>query len=292
MRERFFDVIWKLLWPIRLYLRHFPYPRGKGILLRHLVVPLLPPSGAEFLLPVPGGGSVRVGYRETLGLSSLLHGTFEKGELEFVSQYLQPGNTVMDIGANIGLFAVVMGRAIGQTGVVIAFDPVPSNIRRLKSNLDGNGISAKAVYELALGSANEHIDLMMSDDTAYASMHKVEHGFGNGQVIQVGVRRLDDVWHERGRPAISFVKMDVEGAELEVIRGGVEMLAQCRPTMLIEANTSEHLARLNEALKPFGYRHIHPDGFVQHNHLFICPPASLEASRTGWVQGSHADSVE
>jgi FkbM family methyltransferase len=271
MRKKFFNYIWTLLWPIRLYLRNFPYPRGKGILLRYLVIPLLPPKGVEFLLSVPSGGSVRVGYRETLGLSSLLYGTFEKGELEFVSQYLRHGNTVMDIGANIGLFAVVMGRTIGQTGVVIAFDPVPNNIVRLKSNLNENGISAEAVYELALGSANELMELKMSDDTAYASMHKVEYGFGNGQVIQVSVKRLDDVWHERGRPMISFIKMDVEGAELEIIKGGVEMLTQCHPTMLIEANTPQYLAKLNEALQPFGYRHVHPDGFLQHNHLFICP---------------------
>jgi len=271
MRKKLFGFTWTLLWPIRLYLCHFPYPRGKGLLLRYLVLPLLPPKGVGFLLPVPSGGSVRVDYRETLGLSSLLYGTFEKGELEFASQYLQPGNTVMDIGANIGLFAVVMGRTVGQAGVVIAFDPVPSNIVRLKSNLNENGISAAAVYELALGSTNEQMELKMSDDTAYASIHKVEHDLGNGQVIQVSVKRLDDVWHERGRPAISFIKMDVEGAELEVIKGGEAMLSECHPTMLIEANTPQRLAKLKEALQPFNYRHIHPDGFLQHNHLFICP---------------------
>lgn len=240
-------------------------------MLRYLLTPLLPPKDTEFLLTVPGGGSVQVGYRETLGLSSLLYGTFEKGELEFVSQYLRHGDTAMDIGANIGLFAVVMGRTIGQRGEVIAFDPVPTNIVRLKSNLNRNGISAEAVYELALGSSNGQMELKMSDDTAYASMHKVEYGFGNGKVIQVNVKRLDDIWNERGRPMISFIKMDVEGAEVEVIKGAGEMLAQCHPTMLIEANTPQHLAKLMEALQPFGYRHIHPAGFLQHNHLFICP---------------------
>jgi FkbM family methyltransferase len=271
MREKSFDVIWRLLWPIRLYLNHFPYPRGKGILLRYLLIPFMPPKGSEFILHVPSNGSVRVGYRETLGLSSLLYGTFEKGELEFVSQYLRPGNAVMDIGANIGLFSVVMGRTIGQTGVVIAFDPVPANITRLKSNLNENGISTDGVYELALGSTNGKMELKMSDDTAYASMHTVEHGLENGQIIQVNVKRLDDVWNERGRPMISFIKMDVEGAELEVIEGSGEMIAQCHPTMLIEANTNQHLVKLNEMLQPYGYRHIQPDGFVLHNHLFIFP---------------------
>lgn len=271
MREKLFKYIWKLLWPIRIYLRHFPYPRGKGILLRYLVIPLLPHKGAEFLLNLPGGGSVCVGYRETLGLSSLLYGTFEKGELEFVSQYLQLGNTVMDIGANIGFFSVVMGRSIGRTGMVFAFDPVPTNIARLKFNLDSNGISSDRVYELALGSANGQMELQISDDTAYASLHKVAYGSGNGQIIQVSVKKLDDVWHEAGRPMISFIKIDVEGAELEVIKGGAEMLSHCRPTILIEANTHQHLAKLIEALLPYGYRHIHPDGFLPHNHLFICP---------------------
>jgi len=271
LRERWFTFIWGFLYPLRQYLRLFPFHRGKGILLRNLVIPLLPPKGAEFVLNVPGDGVVRVGYRETLGWSSLLYGTFEKEELEFVCRYVRRGESVMDIGANIGLFAVVMGRTVGQDGTVITFDPVPSHIVRLQANLKENGISAEAVYELALGSTNGQMSLKMSDDTAYASMHEVEHGFGNGNVIQVNVRRLDDVWHERGTPMVSFIKMDVEGAELEVIEGGQEMLAHCHPTMLIEANTTQHLAKLKEALQPLGYRHIHPAGFLQHNHLFICP---------------------
>ena len=271
MRERFFVVIWALLWPARCYIRHFPYPRGKGILLRYLVVPLLPPKGVEFLLPVPGGGSVRVGYRETLGLSSLLYGTFEKGELEFATRYLRPGNIVMDIGANIGLFSVVMGRAVGHDGEVIAFDPVPKNVVRLMSNLVENDISAESVYEIALGAVNKKIDLQMSNDSAYASIHTVEHGFGNGRVLQVDSRKLDDVWQEKGSPMISFVKIDVEGAEIDVITGGVEMITQCHPTLLIEANTRRHLDQLKVTLQPFGYHYIHPDTFLGHNHLFICP---------------------
>lgn len=49
------------------------------------------------------------------------------------------------------------------------------------------------------------------------------------------------------------------------------MLIRCHPTMLIEANTPYRLAKMIEAFQPYGYRHIHPDGFLQHNHLFICP---------------------
>ena len=73
-RERLFPLIWSLLLPIRLYLSSFPVQRGKGILLRHVVTPLLPPPGAEFELRLPGEVRIALRYRETLGLSSLLYG--------------------------------------------------------------------------------------------------------------------------------------------------------------------------------------------------------------------------
>ena len=108
IRERLFPLIWLLLYPVRLYLRRFPIQRGKGILLRRVIMPLLPRAEAEFDLPVPPGAArVGVRYRETLGLSSLLYGTFELAELNFVSQYLRPGERAIDIGANVGIFSVV-----------------------------------------------------------------------------------------------------------------------------------------------------------------------------------------
>lgn len=241
------------------------------MLLRYILIPLLPPRGVEYKLRVPGEGIVRIGYRETLGWSSLLYGLFERDELEFVSRYLRPGEVVMDAGANVGLFSVVMGRAVGRNGAVFAFDPVPTNIARLRANLKENGIDASGVFEVALGSANGQMDLKMSDDTAYASIQVVQSGFDNGLTIPVKVKKLDDVWEELRRPPVSFLKMDVEGAEVEVITGSRGMLAACHPTLLVEANTSQHLAMLKAALEPFGYRHIHPEGFQDHNHLFVCP---------------------
>lgn len=270
LRERLFPIIWTLLYPLRLYLRHFLFHRGKGILLRHLVTPLLPPGNAEFDFVVPGGANVALRYRETLGLSSLLYGTFERAELTFVNRYLQPGDLAMDIGANVGIFSVVMGKAVGAKGRVFAFEPVPSNISRLENNLKKNGLGNVQVLAMALGASDGEMMLQMAKDAAYHSLGKVESGFRGDAEMAVRVRGLDGVWEELGRPDIALVKMDVEGAESDVLLGASNFLATCRPLVLIEANTVEHLNVLREKLSVLGYQHKHPDGFVVHNHIFYC----------------------
>ena len=277
-RQRLFPLIWAVLYPLRRYLTRFPLQRGKGILLRRILTPLLPPGDAEFDLAVPPHNA-RVGlrYRETLGLSSLLYGTFERAELNFVSQYLRPGDSAMDIGANVGIFSVVMGATVGTQGAVYAFEPVAANVLRLEKNLQKNTLGNVEVFPLALGASDGELQLRMAIDPAYASLREVEAGFGNGTNVPIQVRRLDGVWEALGSPPISLVKIDVEGAEMDVLRGAMNFLTTCRPTLLVEANSVRELDLLRTHLCGLGYQHLRPEGFVSMNHVFIFP-ASLQAN--------------
>ncbi len=277
-RERLFSLIWALLYPLRLYLRYFPIQRGKGIVLRHILTPLLPPASAEFDLRVPGEAKVSLSYRETLGLSSLLYGTFEKTELSFVSRYVRQGDTAFDIGANVGIFSVVLGAIVGKSGHVVAIEPVSENVSRLKRNLAKNDLDNVNVMPLALGAAEGRLLLHLAKDAAYHSLGVVEKAFSADEVIFVEVRRLDDVWSEMGCPVVSFVKIDVEGAEGDVLRGAEAFLKACCPVLLIEANTKEHLGDLSGRLGALGYVYSHPDGFAPHNHLFYCEASTERLS--------------
>lgn len=269
-RSRFFPAIWAVLLPVRLYLRSFPIQRGKGILLRYLVTPLLPPADVEFELGLPAGAKIALRYRETLGLSSLLYGTFELAELKFAEQVLSTGATALDIGANVGIFSVVMAAKAGANGRVFSFEPLPANVVRLKKNLRRNGLADSGVFAVALGQADGEMRLRLAHDPAYPSLHEVEGGLADGTDVQVQVRRLDAVWEELGMPDVAFVKMDVEGAEADVLKGGARFLGTCRPTMLIEANSESQLAALRSILSAYGYRDRQPEGFAPHNHIFFC----------------------
>jgi len=254
-----------------MYLRYFPIQRGKGMLLRHGVLPWLPPAGVEYELPLPGNGTIRLQYRETLGLSSLLYGTFENAELKFVGRYLKPGDCAFDIGANVGVFSVVLGRATASHGCVLAFEPVPANATRLKQNLERNQLPNVQVHPIALGSSEAELEIHLAGDSAYHSFGPVEKPFRSLHVLPVRVRRLDDVWHELGRPNVAFLKIDVEGAEDDVLAGGLECLASCQPVVLIEANTTEHLMRLKKRFFSLNFINFKPATFVTHNYLFHPP---------------------
>lgn len=268
LREKLFPYLWGLLMPIRLYLRSFPLQRGKGILLRHVVMPILPPQGAEFETQLPGGADISLQYRETLGWSSLLYGTFELAELEFVKKQLRPGDIVLDIGANVGLYSVLMGVAVGQSGCVFSFEPSPANVLRLRKNLERNNLSTANVFPCALGESDGQMVLHLAEDPAYPSLVEVESGLSNGTDIAVQVNSLDGVWEKSGRPMVSFAKIDVEGAEIAVIRGASNFLSVCKPMMLIEANSPQQLEQISGLLRPLGYESMQPDGFALHNHIF------------------------
>lgn len=268
-----FAWIWNILWPVRYYLRNFPIQRGKGLLLRHVLLPMLPAAPAQFETELAGGARIRLQYRETLGWSSLLYGPFEDAELRYLTQMVQPGDTVFDIGANIGLFSVVLGRAVGAQGHVVAAEPVPANALRAKENVSLNGLTNVQFVNAAIGATAGTIRLNLADDLAYPSVGEVAESRGIGTSIEVPLRTLDDLWLEVGSPPVSFVKIDVEGAELDVLRGAAQMLRTTHPVLLIEANDSVALASLREMLDPIGYSFTQPAGFAAHNFLAISEAA-------------------
>lgn len=265
-----------MLLPVRAYLRHFPIQRGKGYLLKYCLRPFLPPAGAEYEQALPGNGSIRLQYRETLGLSSLLYGTFENAELTFASRYLKPGDCAFDIGANVGVFSVVLGRATGSQGCVAAFEPVPTNVGRLKENLERNQLGHVQIKPIALGSSETELEIQLAKDAAYHSFGAVEKPFRSSDALTVRVRKLDDVWHEMGCPQVAFVKIDVEGAEIDVLNGGQALLTSCQPTVLIEANTPAHLECLKGYFSALGFVSVQPPTFAVHNFLFYAPPAKAK----------------
>jgi Methyltransferase FkbM domain len=84
----------------------------------------------------------------------------------------------------------------------------------------------------------------------------------------VGARTLDGVWREAGSPLVSFLKIDTEGGELDVLKGGGELLRASRPSILIEAKGSERLKQVDACLVPFAYEREHRRGFAVGNYLY------------------------
>ena len=131
----------------------------------------------------------------------------------------------MDIGANHGLYSYALNR-LGLS--VEAFEPQPWCVRTIRA-WAGERVN---VHQVGLSDVEGTLALRMpvvdgTRFTGYATFGAVE---GESEVIEVPVRRLDDF----GFTAVSFVKVDVEGHEARVLRGGEQTIAACRPTLLVE----------------------------------------------------------
>ena len=116
--------------------------------------------------------------------------------------------------------------------------------------------------------------LHLADDGMYHSTREVYEGRATGRDVNVPTERLDDVWERAGSPAVSFLKIDTEGAELGVLQGAERLLDAERPALLIESRD----ARIEPWLAARGYVASRPHGFAPGNVLFEAGPPTPGAA--------------
>jgi FkbM family methyltransferase len=254
--------------PLRRYATRPPPTSFKELIVRRLMPAILARSSGV-LVSLPGGAKAKVDFEEEIARLLLLHGAYEAAEIATVVTLAAPGSTAIDVGANVGLYTVALASAVGENGRVWAFEPLPQASDRLRANLALNDFHNVDVIDAAAGRSSGVGDLHLADDSAYASMITVKSGRGTGKRLGVSVMPVDDVWLRQHRPTISFCKIDVEGAELSVLEGSEQMLAACRPSLLLEADRGPQLDALSSWLEPRGYCEQPVPRFMPWNHLFV-----------------------
>lgn len=176
----------------------------------------------------------------------------EPGTGDVLRRLIQPGMVVADVGANIGLLTLVMAWATGPSGRVIAFEPeaVPrSNLEKMKHL---NGLSWVEVRDQAVGESAGRLTFHVSDIIGHSSLYALPDA-EEARTVEVEVVRLDDV-----APAkrLDVVKIDVEGAELDVLAGMKGVIAKNPDLAILAEFGPEHLARVGQTpaqwFKAFG----------------------------------------
>jgi FkbM family methyltransferase len=211
----------------------------------------MPRSGAAIVLLNGALSGYRMRLDMRAGHRRYALGTYEPEVVALIQSTLQGGETVMDIGANIGYFTLLMAHRVGAAGRVIAFEPVPSVYAVLCENLRLNACS-QAQAECKAVADVEGTGAMQSDLNNPLSFVGQLSDVGELAVPLVSIDRYVET---AGLQKLDLVKIDVEGAEDRVIRGMTKTLKTLHPTVLVEIHandgrTSEGLKRLQEA----GYR--------------------------------------
>jgi FkbM family methyltransferase len=155
---------------------------------------------------------------------------FEARAVGALARYVAPGSCILDVGANIGFFTLRFARWTSGAGSVLAFEPEPGNLARLRARLRQRAPEARVeVIPAAVGDAPGTAYLVINE------LHPGDHKLGAAG-LPVPVVRLDDILAGRTWPAVSLIKIDVQGAEMAVIRGAAETLRRLRPALFVEVD--------------------------------------------------------
>lgn len=183
------------------------------------------------------GFKMRLDLRRDSGISKdlLLFGKREILSTDLLqnSDVIKQGDTVLDIGANIGYYALLESRLVGEHGSVFAIEPVSTNYEMLRSNIELNNIHNIKTFRLAAGAENGEADIHVAQKGNISSfIDRDDVDFIRNEHVQI--RTVDSFVQEHGI-APTLIRMDVEGFEVEIIKGMREILKQ-RPKLLIEVH--------------------------------------------------------
>jgi len=160
----------------------------------------------------------------------LRDGYFEPYETALIASQIRPGDVVLDIGANIGYYTLILARLVGETGRVYAFEPDPTNFELLKKNVRANGYQNVVYIKKAVSDRSGPLSLYLCPDNK--GDHRIYDSRDDRASITVEAVTLDEHFADfQGQ--INFIKMDIQGAEGRAIKGMLRLLDCHRETSMI-----------------------------------------------------------
>lgn len=172
-----------------------------------------------------------VDFDDAYGTS--LGDTFEPGLVSTLTHATPAGSVALDVGANIGLTTMLLAQIASR---VHAFEAVPSTFRILETNISRAGLGNATLHPFGLGDRIDEVVMTRDSNNragAFVGAPELPHGH---EAERADIRTLDSLTEVLGAAPIGLIKIDVEGYELHVLRGGKALLATHRPVVVLEMN--------------------------------------------------------
>ena len=189
-------------------------------------------------------------------------GSYEEAELKVLANHLKPDNVFIDIGANFGLYSLIASQYIGEEGSIFCFEPFPENYKSLCTNLSLNYLTRVTVENKAVGSEKGELKLYYNNkenNLGMVSSKKTK----DSDFVTVTKVSLDDYLQTKYLGENTFIKIDVEGFEYEVLQGMKKTLQSYDPIILIEVldsnSKNDTSNKPHELLCELGYKRFFID---------------------------------
>ena len=201
---------------------------------------------------------------------------YESDNYEFLKVKLKEGMQVIDIGAHIGLFSVYTSQLTGPTGKVICFEPTPDTFAILKETIRLNHCKNIIPKQEAVGASCGTATFYISNTFEGCNANSLVLNKKEANGYDVTITTLDTICHDHDiRP--DLVKIDAEGAELDVLKGGKQTLTTTKPLVILGLHPSfiqtkgDSLKEIWDLIKSYGYKVIYEGATITENN-FISQP--------------------
>lgn len=226
----------------------------------------------------PWGNIIEIDTNETIGHSIYSTRIYDLALSETLWRLIEPGNFVLDVGANIGFITSLCSYKSGPQGKVWAFEPNPIIITRLTKNIGQNHYPNATLYPFALSDSNKEGYLELPETFSYnQGVAYVKNGTHSTNAIKIDLRRLDDMIG--AGEIINVLKIDVEGHELTVLKGAEKLIANKQITNIVYEDHEPYPSEIAGFLKSKGYTIFRIEkGWLNLN----LKNPSIEPSQNGW----------
>ncbi len=205
--------------------------RKKILILWLTVLKLMFPKGVKISMKHHLGQNLKFWFDAKTDNGFIL-GFYEKLLAQTLAENLSNGFTFYDLGAHWGYFSLIASNMVGPTGKVYSFEPLPTNYSRLEKNIRINDINNIEAFNNAVSSNVGTVAFSNQKDSFANNYIKA-----SDDTIQVVTTSLDQFVYLEGHRPPDFIKIDVEGAELDVLKGAKKILSEVRP--LLHLSTHE-----------------------------------------------------
>lgn len=259
------------------------------------VEPLARRSSSTVVAASPSGARLELHLDEFVQRKHYFH-SYERRELAFLHRYLRTGDVYVDVGANVGVLVVEGAAAVGAAGRVVAIEPIPGNVERLRANAALQSSAVIDVVAAAIGASTGHLALGLTAQQASVGNMGSYSSSSSESTLEVPLRRLDDVVDEfvgaDGR--IRLLKIDVEGMEADVLEGASALFRSGRiDAVLFERNATLTDGRPEAILTGHGFvvhrlaigARLRPLGTARRARPERRPATGLLSSIAAWIRG-------
>jgi len=166
------------------------------------------------------------------GLALSIFKIYEPNQTKIVKKYVHEGDVVIDVGAHVGYYTLLMAQLVGKNGKVYSFEPDPANFELLKKSVEINGFENVVLIQKAVSDTTEKIKLFLGDnDSAVNRIYDAKLGDAK-KSIDVQSITIDEYFKENDK-LFNFIKIDSEGSEAKIINGMEKFLTKNRKLIMM-----------------------------------------------------------